>query len=130
MFFMTGILNAIGDSLFTYLPYESFESVRDPEFRPTFVIDRDSADVSICNGDPFCEYDVVITGDQGVGMATLAAVANIQKAVELSYPGTCVFVSSVWVLIVRFYVKVSHHNPNSPIHVHSCVTTITIEESL
>ena len=90
--FLTGILIEKEDSYFDYLPYESFANIQDREFTPTFDINPDPANDSICNGDPFCEYDFTITGDQGVGMATLSAVANIQETVEKSYPGTCEFV--------------------------------------
>ena len=85
--FSIGILTNDDNSLFTYLPYESFENVRDPAFTPTFEINPDSANVSICGGDPFCIYDIVSTGDQEVGVATLQAVADVQEVVDMSYPG-------------------------------------------
>ena len=75
------------DSLFEYLPYESFDGLRNLEFMPTFgIVNPGSADVSICNGDEFCIYDTVTTGNRQVGVATLAAVADIEDAVEQSYP--------------------------------------------
>ena len=105
-------MTAESESLFTYLPYESFETVRDPDFNPTFDINPEPANVSICNGDPFCEYDITITGDREVGMATLSAVADIQKVVEKSAPGMCVYVC--------FYV--SHQKS---VTIESCKSTPT-----
>ena len=90
MYMYTGILTNSQDSLFTYRPYENFTNLRDPDFTPRFTVDTSSADVSACNGDPFCEFDVVTTGNAQVGVATLETVGDIEDAVQMSYPGECV----------------------------------------
>ena len=84
MYILAGIVPK-SESMFVYLPYESFENFRDLEFTPTYTPDSGSADVSICNGNEFCIYDTVVTGDRRVGVATLAAVADIEDTVEESY---------------------------------------------
>ena len=79
-----------------YLPYESFDDFRDLEFVPIFdnsVPDSDVVD--FCGGDKFCIYDTITTNDRDVGVATLAAVADIQDTVEISYPSTCVYIHDI-----------------------------------
>ena len=89
MILCAGMLSNREDSLFTYLPYTSFSDLRNPDFTPTYTIDSSSADVSMCGGDEFCIFDVVTTEDSSVGMATLAAVRQIDNTVQMSYPGKC-----------------------------------------
>ena len=91
------------DSLFTYLPYENFDGLRNTSFSPAFTADTSSTDVSVCNGDQFCIFDVVATGVTGVGVATMAAVAEIQQTEQLSYSGKCVCVC----VCVRVHVQMS-----------------------
>ena len=84
-----GILSNAADSLFTYLPYTSFSYLRDNKFAPVFTVDHDNttADISICSGDESCIFDVIATNDSSIGIATLAAVGQIEDTVQMSYPG-------------------------------------------
>ena len=86
----TGILSNADDSLFTYLPYTSFNDLPDSDFMPVFTVDSNSTDVSMCAGDESCIFDLVTTNDLSVGAATLAAVNRIEEIVQMSYPGTCI----------------------------------------
>ena len=85
-----GILSNADDSLFTYLPYTSFNDLHDPAFEPVFTVDSNSTNVSMCAGDESCIFDLVTTNDLSVGAATLAAVNRIEEIVQMSYPGTCI----------------------------------------
>ena len=112
----TGILSNADDSLFTYLPYTSFNEFRDTDFRPVFTVNSSSTDVSMCGGDESCIFDLVTTNDLRVGAATLAAVNRIEETIQMSYPGkgsmcVCVSVSpSVYVCVCEcVYSLITRH---------------------
>ena len=96
----TGILSNADDSLFTYLPYTSFNDLHDTDFRPVFTVNSSSTDVSMCAGDESCIFDLVTTNDLRVGAATLAAVNQIEEIVQMSYPGTCIYYMYVYLSVM------------------------------
>ena len=63
----------------------SFETCGDPTFRaPTFEeLNPTQEQIDICNNDPSCIYDLVITDDMGFAEMTLETSENNTKLQEI-----------------------------------------------
>ena len=87
----TGMLTNETESLFTYLPYQSFASFQDSNFVPIFDPDYSTVPVpdhlTVCVGDSSCLYDVTVTGSVEIASSTHAAVTEITQTEQLSAPG-------------------------------------------
>ncbi len=83
----TGMLTDPSDSLFNYLPYQSFSTLSNSQFTPTFSPDTSTASFelrAICADDPFCLYDGVVTGNVGLATVTKEIVDECHRVRELS----------------------------------------------
>ena len=88
----SGIIDSANDSLFTYGVNESWSDFYCPDFEPIFELDFNSSAISsdvlsICEGDPFCIFDITATGNVAIGMATFIGGQELDMITNLSAPG-------------------------------------------
>lgn len=84
--FLIGNVTDPSERVFTFLPYESLFDVSDPGYQPRFEVEP-SPEAAMCDGDPFCVFDLNVTGSQVFGAETLGAVAEANQTEELVAAG-------------------------------------------
>ena len=90
----TGIINNANDSLFTYGSGESWSTFYQPNFQPVFEPTFSSPELrqqadDICDGDPFCRFDVAATSRTDIGLTTLQGNIEFETISNISRPGMC-----------------------------------------
>ena len=87
--FHAGLVVSPESSLFTYEPHEDYYDFFLPWFTPSFFPQFASEELrqeatDLCDGDEFCLYDVMVTGQLEVGNLTKASSQRWLELVELS----------------------------------------------
>ena len=97
-----GIIDTPTNSLFTYQPGESWATYYNPYFVPTYLTEFSDPDLAVqanelCGNDPFCLFDIATTGRIDIGLSTLQGSQEFEQIVQLSLPGTYIFLLLVGV---------------------------------
>ena len=85
--FLTGIINTESDSLFTYNTGKVWSDFYLPDFEAIFLTNVVSilAD-EVCGDDPFCRFDIIVTGRTDIATSTLEGSTNVELVSNLSLP--------------------------------------------
>ncbi len=82
-----GLITSASESLFTQLPYQNFSQITNITYEPVFTLTPNTSLIQLCNNDSFCMYDVMVTGDNSFGLATLTTVMEAARVEALIQPG-------------------------------------------
>ena len=87
-----GIVKNASDSLFSYPFGKNWSSYYFPEFVPIYVPTFSDTNLenlanSICQGDPFCLYDIATMQNTATGQMTQQGGQDLEALIELSQPG-------------------------------------------
>ena len=90
-----GIIDDPADSLFTYTPGENWATFYSPDFVPIYTTAFSDPELeaeanALCEGDPFCLFDVAATRRTDIGLSTLLGSQEFDRIVNLSIPGMVV----------------------------------------
>lgn len=88
-FGLSWLIDNISRSLFTYSPYVNLSDIYDPTYQPLFDLPTNHTVSEMCDGEVFCVYDTLVTGDVSFGQATLSTVMENRRTLELVAPVTC-----------------------------------------
>ena len=94
LFIVVGIISNASKSLFSYPFGKDWSSYYVPEFvpkyEPTFSDPAlETMANSICQGDPFCLYDIASTKNTAIGQTTQQGGQDLEDLIQLSQPGKC-----------------------------------------
>ena len=89
---LTGIIDSVEGSLFTYGVGESWGAFYSPTFVPSYeaVFLDDTLEEQanqLCGNDQFCLFDVAATERLDIGLTTLEGSENVELVIQLSLPG-------------------------------------------
>ena len=87
-----GIVQNANESLFSYPFGKDWSSYYFPEFVPIYEPTFSDSNLetlanSICQGDPFCLYDIATTQNTAIGQTTQQGGQDLEALIELSQPG-------------------------------------------
>ncbi len=82
-----GLVTLANESFFVQLPYQNFYQITNITYEPVFTITPNTSLIQLCNNDSFCLYDVMVTGDNSFGLATLTTVIEASRVEALIQPG-------------------------------------------
>ncbi len=82
-----GLITSASNSFFVQLPYQNFSQITNVTYEPVFSITPNTSLIQICNNEFFCLYDVMVTGDNSFGLATLTTVMEAARVEALIQPG-------------------------------------------